>query len=180
MTLESANICSKLLTRRPVRPRCSREPGSQVFAPAVRREGAALVAEAKTAATTATNIAMCSFQCRNIFSWELAFGLGSSRLDPKLGEKEMLSEKAEKCAHSLCSCVATSGKYCSAECQATEQSVKQRKRRRRSLARVYTPDAKARKPERGFAGRSRSRTPSIHAENWNQAAWSRASILQSR
>jgi hypothetical protein len=62
---------------------------------------------------------MCSFQYRNIFPWELAFGLGSSELDPKLGEKEMLSEKAEKCAHPLCSCVATSGKYCSAECQAT-------------------------------------------------------------
>jgi hypothetical protein len=50
----------------------------------------------------------------------------------------MDSTKAEKCAHPLCSCVATSGKYCSAP------SVKQRKRRRRSLARVHTPDAKAR------------------------------------
>ena len=123
MTLESANICSKLLTRRTGEATLlSRAGKPQVFAPAVRREGAALVAEAKTAATTATNIAMCSFQCRNIFPWELAFGLGSSELDPKLGEKEMVSEKAEKCAHPLCSCVATSGKYCSAECQATEKT----------------------------------------------------------
>src|ERR1035438_2680032 len=123
MTLESANICSKLLTRRAGDATLLSLAGKpQVFAPAVRREGAALVAEAETAATTATNIAMCSFQYRNIVSWELAFGLGSSRLDPKLREKEMLSEKAEKCAHSLCSCVATSDKYCSAECQATEKT----------------------------------------------------------
>src|ERR1019366_100486 len=36
--------------------------------------------------------------------------------------EEMASEKAEKCAHPLCSCVTTSGKYCSAECQATEKT----------------------------------------------------------
>ena len=34
----------------------------------------------------------------------------------------MVSEKAEKCAHPLCSCVTTSGKYCSAECEATEKT----------------------------------------------------------
>jgi hypothetical protein len=30
--------------------------------------------------------------------------------------------KTEKYAHPLCSCVTTSGKYCSAECQATEKT----------------------------------------------------------
>ena len=123
MTLESANICSKLLTRRAGEATLlSRAGKPQVFAPAVRREGAALVAEAKTAATTATNIAMCSFQYRNIFSWELAFGLGHPLLIRSWENKEMDSTKGEKCAHPLCSCVATSGKYCSAECQATEKT----------------------------------------------------------
>jgi hypothetical protein len=34
----------------------------------------------------------------------------------------MASEKAEKCAHPLCSCVTMSGKYCSAECGATAKT----------------------------------------------------------
>jgi hypothetical protein len=34
----------------------------------------------------------------------------------------MASEKAVKCSHPLCSCVTTSGKYCSAECEATEKT----------------------------------------------------------
>jgi hypothetical protein len=34
----------------------------------------------------------------------------------------MDSTKAEKCAHPLCSCVASAGKNCSAECQATEKT----------------------------------------------------------
>ena len=55
----------------------------------------------------------------------------------------MASEKAVKCAHPLCSCVTTSGKYCSA-------SVRQRKRRRRSLVRAHTPDAKARRTSHQF------------------------------
>ncbi len=33
----------------------------------------------------------------------------------------MTSEKAQKCAHPVCSCVATSGKYCSVECAAMEK-----------------------------------------------------------
>jgi hypothetical protein len=28
--------------------------------------------------------------------------------------------KAEKCAHPICSCMTTSGKYCSVECEAME------------------------------------------------------------
>jgi hypothetical protein len=125
MTLESANICSKLLTLGAGETtQLSRAGKPQDFAPAVRREVAGLVAEANglPSATIATDIAMCSFLYRNTFSWELAFGLGSSELDPELGEKEMDSTKAEKCTHPLCSCVATSGKYCSAECQATEKT----------------------------------------------------------
>jgi hypothetical protein len=53
-----------------------------------------------------------SFLETSIWTWTFA-------LDPKLGGKKMASEKAEKCAHPLCSCVTTSGKYCSAECEAT-------------------------------------------------------------
>jgi|ERR1035438_3264148 hypothetical protein len=88
MTLESANICSKLLTRRAGDATLLSLAGKpQVFAPAVRREGAALVAETKTAATTATNIAMCSFQYRNIFSWGTSIWTWTSALDPKLGEQ---------------------------------------------------------------------------------------------
>jgi metallothionein len=33
----------------------------------------------------------------------------------------MTSGKAEKCAHPICSCLATSGKYCSVECAAMEK-----------------------------------------------------------
>src|ERR1017187_7135573 len=92
MTLESANICSKLLTLGAGETtQLSRAGKPQAFAPRVRREVAGLVAEANglpsTAAPKATNIAMCSFQYRNTFSWELAFGLGSSELDPKFGRK---------------------------------------------------------------------------------------------
>jgi hypothetical protein len=72
MTLESANICSQLLTRRTGEATLlSRAGKPQVFAPAVRREGAALVAEAKTAAITATNN-------RNVFvSVQKYFSLGN-------------------------------------------------------------------------------------------------------
>src|ERR1019366_9156598 len=120
MTPESANICSQLLTLK-VATRRVQNP-----APAVRREAAAGVTEndglPSIAPTVRTTVARCSFLYRNTFSWELAFELGLSQLDPKLGEKEMDSTKAEKCAHPLCSCVASSGKYCSAECQATEKT----------------------------------------------------------
>jgi hypothetical protein len=34
----------------------------------------------------------------------------------------MNATKTEKCAHPLCTCIATSGKYCSAECQQTEKN----------------------------------------------------------
>ena len=127
MTFESANICSKLLTLGAGETTLlSRAGKPQDFAPAVRREVAGLVAEANglpsTAAPEATNIAMCSFLYRNTFSWELAFGLGHPLLIRSWDNKEMDSMKAEKCAHPLCSCVATSGKYCSAECQATEKT----------------------------------------------------------
>ena len=120
MTPESANICSQLLTLK-VATRRAQNP-----APAVRREAAAGVTEndglASIAPTVRTTVTRCSFLYRNTLSWRLAFGLGSSDLDPKLGGKKMASEKAEKCAHPLCSCVTTSGKYCSAECQATEKT----------------------------------------------------------
>ena len=32
----------------------------------------------------------------------------------------MTTTKAEKCAHLICSCMTTSGKYCSAQCEAME------------------------------------------------------------
>ena len=107
MTLESANICSKLLTLGAGETtQLSRAGKPQDFAPAVRREVAGLVAEANglpsTAAPKATNIAMCSFLYRNTFSWELAFGLGSSELDPKFGRKgNGLYESREVCPPAL-------------------------------------------------------------------------------
>jgi hypothetical protein len=33
----------------------------------------------------------------------------------------MTSETAKKCAHPVCSCMTTSGKYCSAQCEAMEK-----------------------------------------------------------
>ena len=33
----------------------------------------------------------------------------------------MASAKVEKCAHPVCSCIATSGKYCSVECETMEK-----------------------------------------------------------
>ena len=105
MTLESANICSKLLTLGAGETtQLSRAGKPQDFAPAVRREVAGLVAEANglPSATIATDIAMCSFLYRNTFSWELAFGLGSSELDPKFGRKgNGLYESREVCPPAL-------------------------------------------------------------------------------
>lgn len=37
-------------------------------------------------------------------------------------KKEMAATKSEKCAHPVCSCVTTSGKYCSTECSAMEKT----------------------------------------------------------
>jgi hypothetical protein len=34
----------------------------------------------------------------------------------------MSNAKGEKCAHPVCSCVATSGKYCSTQCEAMEKT----------------------------------------------------------
>ena len=34
----------------------------------------------------------------------------------------MATEKVHKCKHPICSCVITSGKYCSAECAAMEKT----------------------------------------------------------
>ena len=107
MTLESANICSKLLTLGAGEAtRLSPSGKPQNSAPAVRREVAGLVAEANglpsTGAPKATNIAMCSFLYRNTFSWELTFGLGSSELDPKFGRKGTgLYESREVCPPAL-------------------------------------------------------------------------------
>jgi hypothetical protein len=33
----------------------------------------------------------------------------------------MAAVKAEKCAHPVCSCLTTSGKYCSTQCEAMEK-----------------------------------------------------------
>jgi hypothetical protein len=33
----------------------------------------------------------------------------------------MDTAKAEKCAHPICTCMTTSGKYCSAQCEAMEK-----------------------------------------------------------
>jgi hypothetical protein len=35
---------------------------------------------------------------------------------------EMTPAKADKCAHPVCSCLTTSGKYCSTECEAMEKT----------------------------------------------------------
>ena len=35
-------------------------------------------------------------------------------------KNEMATARGEKCAHPVCSCVITSGKYCSTECAAVE------------------------------------------------------------
>src|ERR1019366_6089322 len=88
MTLESANICSQLLTLGAGEAtRLSPSGKPQNSAPAVRREVAALVAEAK-------NGCDCSDQHRNVFvSVQKYFSLGTSiwtwtsALDPKLGEQ---------------------------------------------------------------------------------------------
>src|ERR1035438_718049 len=103
MTPESANICSQLLTPS-VATRRARNP-----TPSRPQRSCSRVTENNGLPTIAP-VAACSFLYRNTFSWELAFGLGSSDLDPKLGEKEMDPKemdptKAEKCAHPLCSCV---------------------------------------------------------------------------
>jgi hypothetical protein len=34
----------------------------------------------------------------------------------------MAPEKAEKCAHPVCSCPTTSGKFCSTQCEAMEKT----------------------------------------------------------
>jgi hypothetical protein len=36
-------------------------------------------------------------------------------------KKDTITAKAGKCAHPVCSCVITSGKYCSTECAAMEK-----------------------------------------------------------
>src|ERR1035437_2451777 len=98
MSLESANICSKLLTLGAGEAtRLSPSGKPQDFAPAVRREAAGLVAEANrlpsTAAPKATNIAMCSFLYRNTFSWELAYGLGHPLLIRSWEERKWFLRK---------------------------------------------------------------------------------------
>jgi len=50
-----------------------------------------------------------------ILAWIIAKNLGS-------GEKAMSTPNAEKCAHPVCSCMTTSGKYCSVECKAMEKT----------------------------------------------------------
>ena len=34
----------------------------------------------------------------------------------------MATTKGEKCAHPVCSCITTSGKYCSTQCEALEKT----------------------------------------------------------
>ena len=34
----------------------------------------------------------------------------------------MATTKGEKCAHPVCSCITTSGKYCSTQCEAMEKT----------------------------------------------------------
>jgi hypothetical protein len=124
MTPESANICSKLLILRAGEAPRLRCPGShRILRP--QRSGRTCRGSQRIA------IYGCAYsdQYRNVFvSVQKYFFLGTSiwswtsALDPKLGGKKMVSEKTEKCAHPLCSCVTTSGKYCSAECQATEKT----------------------------------------------------------
>jgi len=42
--------------------------------------------------------------------------------DPIKGEHYMASDENKKCAHLVCSCNVTSGKYCSTECEAMEKT----------------------------------------------------------
>ena len=48
--------------------------------------------------------------------------LGSPVAGPGCQEGKMSSPKGEKCAHPVCSCVTTSGKYCSTQCEAVEKT----------------------------------------------------------
>jgi hypothetical protein len=40
--------------------------------------------------------------------------------DPLLAERQAM-KTADKCAHPACTCIPTSGKYCSAQCEAMEK-----------------------------------------------------------
>ncbi len=42
--------------------------------------------------------------------------------DLKLGGIRMAAAKGVKCAHPVCSCTTTSGKYCSTQCEAMEKT----------------------------------------------------------
>jgi hypothetical protein len=47
--------------------------------------------------------------------------LAATAIDPSR-RNEMDITKGEKCAHPVCSCVTTTGKYCSAQCEAMEKT----------------------------------------------------------
>src|ERR1039457_456947 len=80
MTPESANICSQLLTPS-VATRRARNP-----TPSRPQRSCSRVTENNGLPTIAP-VAGCSFLYRNTFSWELAFGLGSSDLVSEVGRK---------------------------------------------------------------------------------------------
>jgi hypothetical protein len=147
MTLESANICSKMLSFG-VGEAARLSPPGDATEFCIGREVAELVAEANglpsTAAPIATNIAMCSFLYRNAFCWELAFGLGSSDLDSEVWEKTKWTLRKPRNVHTR------SVRAWQRRASTAAPSVKQRKRRRRSLARAHTPDAKASRTSHHF------------------------------
>jgi hypothetical protein len=66
-------------------------------------------------------------QSRNVFhSAQIWFGgahniLAATAIGPSR-RNEMETTKGEKCAHPVCSCVITAGKYCSAQCEAMEKT----------------------------------------------------------
>lgn len=138
MTLESANICSQLLTLGAGETTLLSRTGTpQDVAPT------GLVAETNglgsTAATITTNIAMCSFLHRNIFSWELAFGLGSSETWSEVGRARKWTPRKPR------SVPTRSVRAWRRRASIAAPSVKQPRRRQRLLVRAHTQDAKARR-----------------------------------
>jgi hypothetical protein len=85
-------------------------------------------------------IVMCFFPYRSRFLGSLLSELRSVALDRKPGEKKR-PPRTPKCAHSVCSCMTTLGKYCSAQCGADASE------RSRGLATLLESDSE----DGGFA-----------------------------
>src|SRR5271156_4022400 len=71
-------------------------------------------------------IAMCAFRYRIAAGDGIRLSLDHPLFvrssDPLTGETIMANETGVKCAHPICSCLTTTGKYCSIECEAMEKT----------------------------------------------------------